>query len=164
VKYSAERKEAILKKMMPPHNKPLSQLAEEEGISEATLYNWRNSARRQGRLAPASDRTVRGWSAKDKFAAVVETVALNEAELGAYCRERGLYPEQIKAWRSACESATEWEQSSAQQLNQAERQHRQRIKALESELARKDKALAETAALLVLRKKAQAIWGEAEDA
>jgi hypothetical protein len=44
VKYSAERKEGILKKMMPPHNKPLSQLAEEEGISEATLYNWRNSA------------------------------------------------------------------------------------------------------------------------
>ena len=43
MKYSAERKESILKKMMPPHNKPLSQLAEEEGISEATLYNWRRA-------------------------------------------------------------------------------------------------------------------------
>jgi len=164
VRYSAERKEAVLKKMMPPHNKPLKVLAKEEGISEATLHNWRKEARSQGRLLPEGSRTPEGWSAKDKFGAVVETAAMNEVELGEYCRRRGLYPEQVRAWRDACEHATEWAQESAQELSQAVRQERKRAKELERELARKEKALAEAAALLVLRKKAEAIWGEGEDA
>ena len=82
-RYSEERKEAVLRKMLPPHNRPLSELAAEEGISEATLYNWRRQARAQGRLLPDADTGPQGWSAADKFAAVVETAALNEAELGA---------------------------------------------------------------------------------
>lgn len=88
---------------------------------------------------------------------------MNEAELAEYCRQRGLYPEQVKAWRAACEQATDWERESAQQLSQAVRQEKQRNKELERELNRKEKALAETAALLILRKKAQAIWGDGED-
>ena len=55
MKYSPERKEAVLKKMMPPHNRSIQQLAKEEGISEATLYNWRNEARRKGILLPDGD-------------------------------------------------------------------------------------------------------------
>jgi len=51
-RYSAERKEAVLKKMLAPHNRSMRELAEEEGISEATLYNWRKAARSQGRLLP----------------------------------------------------------------------------------------------------------------
>jgi transposase-like protein len=164
VKYSAERKEAILKKMLPPHNKSIKALAQEEGISEAALYNWRSAARNQGRLLPDADRTPTGWNAKNKLAAVIETAALNEAELAEYCRKRGLYPEQIKAWKTACENATEWEQASTQQTSRAVREEQKRIKQLESELKRKTEALAEVAALLVLRKKAQAIWGESEDA
>jgi transposase len=38
-----------------------------------------------------------------------------------------------------------------------------RVRELEKELRRKDKALAEAAALLVLQKKVQAIWGDADD-
>ena len=52
MKYSQERKEAVLRKMMPPHNRSIRQLAKEEGISEPTLYNWRNEARRKGILLP----------------------------------------------------------------------------------------------------------------
>jgi transposase-like protein len=51
-RYSDERKEAVLRKMLPPHNRPLAALAAEEGISEATLYNWRRDARDKGRLLP----------------------------------------------------------------------------------------------------------------
>lgn len=163
MRYNKERQEAVLKKMMPPHNKTIKELAREEGISEATLYNWRNAARRQGRLMPDGDTSPEGWTAKDRFAAVVETAAMNEAELAEYCRQRGLYPEQIKDWREACEQATDWERASSKELSQAVREERKRIKALERELARKERALAETAALLVLRKKAQAIWGDSED-
>lgn len=81
--YPKERKEAVLKKMLPPHNKTIQDLAEEEGICEATLYNWRNAARAEGRLLPDGDSSPVGWTARDKFAAVLETAALNEADLSA---------------------------------------------------------------------------------
>jgi transposase-like protein len=162
--YPRERKEAILRKMLPPHNKTIREVAEEEGVSEATLYNWRKAARAEGRLLPDGDSTPAGWSAADKFAAVVETAALNEAELAVYCRERGLYPEQVRQWRGACEQANDWDRAQTQRLKETRRADQERIKELERELRHKERALAETAALLVLRKKAQAIWGEGEDA
>ncbi|MEJ2396490.1 MAG: hypothetical protein P8Z77_17465 [Candidatus Thiodiazotropha sp.] len=65
------------------------------------MYNWRNAARAEGRLIPDGDSTPAGWSARDKFAAVVDTAAMNEAELSAYCRQRGLNAEQIEQWREA---------------------------------------------------------------
>ena len=98
-----------------------------------------------------------------KFAAVLETAALNESELSAYCRERGLYPNQVKEWRAACEQANDWDRAQNKRLQDNTRNADKRIKELQRELNRKEKALAETAALLVLRKKAQAIWGEFED-
>jgi hypothetical protein len=92
---------------------------------------------------------------------VVETAVLNEAERGEYCRQRGRYPEQLQAWRRACEQANAGKAASRPK-NEAQADKR-RIQDLERELRRKDKALAEAAALLVLRKKAQAIWGKDED-
>ncbi len=163
MRYPKERKEAILKKMLPPNSKTIKDLAQEEGISEATLYNWRKAARAEGRLMPDGDNAPAGWSAADKFAAVVETAALNEAELSTYCRERGLYPDQIRQWREACEQANDWDRTQNQRLKQTRKADQKRLKELERELRQKEKALAETAALLVLRKKAEAIWGEAED-
>lgn len=81
MRYPKERKEAILKKMLPPNNRSIKDLAEEEGICVATLYNWRNAARSEGRLLPDGGNSPAGWNAADKFATVVETAALNEAEL-----------------------------------------------------------------------------------
>ena len=95
---------------------------------------------------------------------MLETAALNDADLAEYCRKRGVFAAQIKAWREACEQANDWDRASTARLSQATKQERQRIKELERELARKDRALAETAALLVLRKKLGAIWGGDEDA
>ena len=89
---------------------------------------------------------------------------MNEADLADYCRRRGLFAAQIKAWRMACEQANDWDRTSTAKMSQATRDERKRIKELERELARKDRALAETAALLVLRKKLAAIWGQDEDA
>lgn len=163
MRYSSERREAILRKMLPPHNKSIPELAREEGISEATLYNWRTEERAKGRLLPDGDTGPSGWSSADKFAAVVETAAMNEAELGEYCRKKGLYPEQVKRWRAACEQANDWERAATDRYRGEIRTSRKHIRELERELERKDKALAETAALLVLRKKAEAIWGAKED-
>jgi hypothetical protein len=91
----------------------------------------------------------------------VETASLNEVELSAYCRRQGLYPEQISAWRDTCLQANA---SVSAKVDRAQHNAQtKKIKQLEAELRRKDKALAETAALLVLQKKVQAIWGEPED-
>lgn len=160
MRYSTERKEAVLKKMLPPNNRSVPNLAEEEGISEATLFNWRKAARKQGQLLPDSGKASDGWSTKDKFAAVLETAALNESELAAYCRKRGLFPDQIRAWRQVCEKANARPSERGNELREAVQADRKRIKELERELLRKDKALAEAAALIILRKKAQAIWGD----
>ena len=154
MKYSLERKEAVLKRMLPPHNRPIPQLAEEEGISAATLYLWRTQVRAQGRLLPDGATGPEGWRAREKFAAVVETAALSEADVAEYCRKRGLYPEQIMAWRTACEQATDGEAARSRSIRELTQADKRRIKDLERDLARKEKALAETAALLTFRKKA----------
>ena len=161
--YSAERKEAVLRKLLPPQSQSVETVAAAEGISESTLYLWRQRARSQGHT-PSGSASTQQWSSRDKFAAVVETSALSEAELAEYCRKRGLYPEQLATWRQACEQANDWDRTQEHKLKTATQQDRGRIKDLERELGRKDKALAETAALLVLRKKVQAIWGEPEGA
>ena len=149
--------------MLPPQNVPIRQLKVEEGIGESTLYKWKAEARSLGQLAPDNDRGAEGWSSRDKFAVVLETSSLNTQDLAEYCRKRGLYPEQIAAWRTACEQANDWDQASQAKVNVATKEDRKRVKDLERELARKEKALAEAAALLVLRKKMVAIWNEGED-
>ena len=149
--------------MLPPEATPIRRLSLEEGISEDRLHIWRREARNKGQLLPDTEAGPEGWSSRDKFAAVLEAAALKEADPAVWCRERGLYPEQIKAWRQTCEAANDRAQASTARASQTSREVRKRIKALERELARKERALAEAAPLLVLRKKAAAIWGEEED-
>jgi transposase-like protein len=162
--YSEELKAALVQKMLPPQNVPVGQLARETGIPKDTLYTWRAKYRQAGGVSvPAHDQPPERWSTEDKFAVVLETAALGEAELSAYCRRKGLYAEQIEAWKQACQRANGPQTLSREEHTQRQAQAR-RIQELEAELRRKDQALAETAALLVLTKKVQALWGEAGDA
>ena len=160
--YPEERKDAVLKRMMPPENTPVPVLVEETGISTVTLYHWRKQARAKGLVVPGDGRNSENWSPENKFAVVLETATMSEAELSEYCRKKGLFAEQVAAWKENClqgnasvtkQSEEDWKQA---------RLARDEVKQLKRELYRKDKALAETAALLVLRKKMHAIWGEDE--
>ena len=162
-RYSVERKEAILRRMMPPENCPVSMLARENGISEQTLYNWRRELKGQGVAVPGDGKNAEDWSSEDKFAVVLEAATLNAAELAEYCRRKGLYAEQIAAWRQVCllANATAIERGRVHAVQG--KSDRLRIKELEKELRRKEKALAEAAALLLLRKKLQAIWDDQAD-
>lgn len=163
MKYSQKRRDAVLNKLLPPNNRTVAEVAREEGLSEATVYNWRKKARECGQLLPDQAQSPEGWSSRDKFNAVLETASLTETELGEYCRKRGLYPEQIQRWRQSCETANEREDRLQKRTRQAIKAEQKRTRELERELKRKEAALAETAALLILRKKAQAIWGDEED-
>ena len=97
------------------------------------------------------------------FFVVIETTGLNEQELAEYCRRKGLYVEQLGRWREAAISGAANERSLSVGERREAQRDRKTIRKLEKELNRKEKALAEAAALLVLQKKARAIWGDGED-
>lgn len=162
-RYSHERKAAVLKKMLPPHNHSIAEVSASEGISEATLYHWRSQAKQQGMPVPGSGKTSDQWSAEAKLSVVIETATLSESELSEYCRQKGLYPEQVKEWKAACLHGQLSDVERRKQEREQSKKDKKRIKELERELRRKEKALAETAALLVLRKKFNAVYGEPED-
>ena len=162
MQYSPELKEAILRRILPPNNESITKVAKEEGLPEQTIRTWRNRARAEGTAVPARDNSEE-WSTQDKFLIVVETASMNETELAEYARKKGLYVEQIKAWKDACMNANGGVAKEAAKLNRELKDSEKERKKLEKELKRKEKALAEAAALLVLSKKANAIWGDPED-
>jgi transposase-like protein len=160
--YSEKFKASIIAKMLPPNNVDVPLLARETEIPKDTLYAWRIKHRKSLGDAPTPQVASGELSSEEKFAVVVESASLNEVELSEYCRRKGLYPEQIHAWRKTCMQANA---SVTPKVDRTQlRTQAKQIKQLEAELRRKDKALAETAALLVLQKKVRTIWGEPEDA
>ena len=166
-RYEPEVREAMVQRMMSPENVCIATLARETGISRGTLQNWRKQAKAtKGTPVPGNGKRPAAWSSEDKFLAVVATTSMNQVEVAEYCRSKGLYAQELQSWRRACiegqEKMTLREDMKA--LKDALEKERKRTKEAERELLRKDRALAETAALLALRKKAQAIWGEDEDA
>ena len=162
-KYSQNLKDKMLNEMMPPKNKSVAELAKEHGLSEQTLYKWKRQAKEKGMVIPKTNTSSENWDPKDKFHVVLETATLNEIELAEYCRSKGLYVEQVIAWRDACMQANGGVAQETATLQRNLRDKDKAYKQLQKELNRKERALAETAALLVLQKKCRAIWGEPED-
>ena len=158
-RYPEERKQALIEKMMPPNIAPVRCWLK-NGHSDVTLYHWRKQAKARGLVVPGDGKNPENWSPEDKFAVVLETASLNEAELAEYCRKKGLFTEQIDAWKRGCIQGNARAAEQAKVDREQARQDRREIKALKKDLRKKEKALAETAALLVLRKKANAIWGD----
>ena len=158
-RYTSEFKESVLKRLEPPTNDTIAGLSKELNISRAAIYQWL----REKEDKSANPKPIRKWTSKDKFHIVLETFTLTEQELAVYCRRQGLFIEDVKAWRDQCLKANASISKDPQKLEEDLKEEKQRVKELEKELHRKEKALAETAALLVLRKKAQAIWGDPEE-
>jgi transposase len=164
MQYSESFKATMVQKMVA--GRSASSLSQEVGVNQPTLSRWLREA---GRLRLVKRRTQdetrtktegrrpEEWSAEEKLEAVLEAKRLSEAELGEFLRSRGLHEQQLREWEAAAVESLRGRKSSAKSAET------KRVKELERELRRKEKALAEAAALLVLRKKAEALWG-AEDA
>ena len=161
-RYSMELKESITKRLRPPFNENVIALSKKEGIPVATLYTWLN--REPGfKIMVSKKVSEKGLSAELRFTILVESALMSELELSEYCRGKGLYPEQIKQWKQECLIGMgEKAQPSLQDKTQA-RKDKKTIQQLEKELNRKEKALAEAAALLILRKKLQAFYEEGNE-
>ena len=168
--YSGTFKRRMIQKMSRPDAPSARTLAEEEGLCQATLSRWLRNAGNLGGMKkknhhsePEEKTTPRprrpqDWSLLEKLRVLVEAEGMPSEELGAYLRGEGLHESQLEQWRQAALEALE-----APRPRRKQTQERKRIKELERELRRKEKALAEAAALLVLKKKVQAIWGDEDD-
>lgn len=162
-RYSKERKEAVKKRMMSPESVSIPKLSEKTGINVTTLYKWKKELKESGNESPGSEKLPDQWSSRDKFLIVYETYSMNQEELAQYCEDKGLCVEQVLQWKSSCEGANEDQAPKVRSLMHELSESKKESKKLEQELTRKEKDLAEAEALLVLRKKAQAIWGKNED-
>jgi transposase-like protein len=155
----------MVQRLLLPNAPSAYALSKEVGVPQPTLSRW---TRALGNVVAVSTKKTPGaasrsrrpedWTAQERLRIVLEASKLGDAELGEFLRREGLHEETLAQWR---EAALEALQPAAPA--RARGGDRKRIKQLERELARKDKALAETAALLVLKKKVQAIWGAEDD-
>jgi transposase len=164
-RYNQAVKADVRRRMSPPDQQSTTQISEETGIHVTTICRWRKKWRLEGQVVPATENNPNRWDSSDKFSAVLETAGFNDTELSIYCRERGLYPEQVAHWRQLAHDANEKPSLTMTQQRDLDRRHHQdlrEIKKLKQELRRKEKALAEAAALLVLRKKWEAFCSEEE--
>lgn len=156
-RYGQEFKDKAVARLLPPESAPLKEVALAVGVSESTLERWRSEA-----LAQPARR--KEWTPAARFEAVLATAPMDEASKSAWCRGNGVYPHELALWREQAMNglAGPGEKRSTAAEN---KQDRRRIKELEREIRRKDRALAEAAALLVLSKKAEAIFSKyrAED-
>lgn len=136
--------------MLPPESASPEAVSREIGVGVDTLERWRAES-----LTKPLDR--REWTAAARMEAVITTAAMDEATRSAWCRENGVYAQQLLEWRASATQALAAPEEARASPSQT-REDRKRIKELEREVRRKDKALAETAALLVLSKKCEAIF------
>lgn len=155
-RYGQKFKDAVVARLLPPESPSLEAVSQKVGISVATLERWRAAA-----LAGSDgDGSPRQWTPAARLEAVIATAVMDEAARSAWCREHGLYPTDLDRWKQDALGGLGGLRDDGAEA----KQERRRIKELERDLSRKDKALAETAALLVLSKKLSAIFRNGEDA
>ena len=159
--HTREFKAAVIKKIIAG-GKSQKKIAEEFGIGRSTLVKWLREYRNDNPvIQPKAEKRPKDWTAEERLAAVIATTDMADEELGAWCRRHGLHTHHIASWRRLAIAGCGGQ---GQAKNTSEkRRFQQEIKTLKRELVRKEKALAETAALLVLKKKVDAIWSAPEE-
>jgi transposase-like protein len=159
-KYSEQVIDALITKMSPPLARSATSLAREVGIPQSTLSRW---LRERGTIGQpgASMMTKRAedWSAEEKLEALLAYERLNDEQRGALLRSKGLHEAHLQRWKKEFVEGMKLKPF----VDGKKDPNRKRIAALEKELRRKEAALAEAAALLVLKKKADALWTETKD-
>lgn len=163
IRYPKEFKEQVLKRLLPPNAESVKRVSKETGVSHQTLRNWLQEAHIHDLVQSLPPEPPSSLSTSEKFRIVVETLSMSEDELSEYARKAGLYVSQIKEWRDICINANETADAQKRSMQKELKAVQKENIELRKDLRKKEKALAETAALLVLRKKAEAIWGESGD-
>lgn len=158
----------MILKLTSPRGPSVAELAAKGAASKATLSRWLREAttvrrtmsdEQQNGARPPRARRPEDLSPEDKLRILREAARLHGPELGAFLRREGVHDADLERWRRMADEGALAALSGRRQRSSEQK----RMRKLESELRRKEKALAEAAALLVLEKKAQALWGDHED-
>ena len=144
----------MVRKMVGASHVSAHALAIETGLNQSTLSRWLRNARTVGVM----NMPAKKWTAAEKLRVVVEASKLSDDALGEFLRREGLHAANVDEWRALAEGAFVNVSRFTKPSPEAKR-----VKELERELLRKDKALAEAAALLILQKKVQGFWAERDD-
>lgn len=149
-------KETVTQKFLSRGDRTAKEIAEESGVTVKTLYNWSDE------YAKDQPMKKKQWTTFEKMKLVIEYESLGEESRGEFLRKHGLFEETLQKWRKAVldgsiEKFTEG--IARKHLSETKKE----LEKAQKELRRKEKALAEAAALLILKKKAEALWGEDEE-
>lgn len=158
-RYSEGFKDSIITKVFNRGSQSITEVCREEGVSKSAVWSWQQ--KRDNGLGMKNKKSFERWTAEAKLNAIVQNKNLNEEEFGVFLRKEGLHSHQIDGWRAEVLTALG---PSCRKQKGVKDDRDQRIRYLEKDLSRKDKALAEASALLILQKKVNLIWGkESED-
>lgn len=158
---SEEFRRAAVKKFQDRGSRQVLEIAKDLGVTPWSLYKWSRDYATQSGMKK-SDRRPKDWSAVEKLKAVIEYEALADDKRGEYLRREGLHTEHLEAWKKSMQAGLEPRAKSQSERAEVS-ELRAAVKELKRDLHRKDRALAETTALLVLKKKADLIWGTGEN-
>jgi transposase len=159
-----EFRKMAVQKLHSRGSRTAEEIAEELGVSCGALYQWSKKYAKSMSMDKA-DRRPQDWTPAEKLKGVIEFEKLDESKQGEYLRREGLHSDHIASWKKSMEQGLEAVGPGAPPMSRTERAEcLEKIRELERDLSRKNSALAETAALLVLKKKADLIWGDAESA
>ncbi len=159
--YPIKMKEAVIKKVLMGE-KPYHEIAREAGIGLSTLTYWLKNHKNDGNKTLAKkEKRPQDWTAEERLNALMKTGSMPEYERVSWCRKKGVFSHHLEQWKKDILSLST-PNSSSVKFKGSTRLKKENA-ALKKELNRKDKALAETAALLVLKKKADSIWGGLRD-
>ena len=160
--YNEGFKARMIQRMAGPEGITATALSKEVGIGQPTLSRWLRE-RSVGGMTDDKPKTRRTWTAAEKLRVVQEASQLESDELGGLLRREGLHETQLKEWVEAVNVAALASLAPAKRSRSKRTPEQKRIDELEKELTRKEKALAEVTALLVLKKKVQELWGDGDD-
>ncbi len=159
--YSIQVKEAVLQKVLNG-NKTHHEIAMEYGIGKSTIGKWLRQYKQNGSInLKSKEKRPKDWTSEGRITALITTGSMSPEECAFWCRKKGIFPHHLEQWKK--DAISGMAAGSRKKQSETEKQLRKENSALKKDLNRKEKALAETAALLVLKKKAQAIWGEPEE-
>jgi transposase-like protein len=156
-RYSLEFKKAAVEKFLIRGSRRVAAIVEEVGVPYSTLYQWKNDFAKVGGMKKSSRPEDR--SAAEKLKILIEYEATPVEGRGELLRRLGVHREHVEAWTEQVHKALRFGAIGKHVARSERAEDRRKIKELERDVRRKDRALAETTALLVLKKKADLIWG-----
>lgn len=170
--YSEKFKLRMIQRLTGPNAPSALMLSREVGVSQPTLSLWLRRARRLPAMTkeqpedknPSTPKSPKSWSAEEKYRVVLDASTIAEVDLGEFLRKRGLHAAQLEEWRRvAAEGAKGALRPGKKPGHGQSKIDSRKIRELERELNRKDKALAEMAALIALKKKVELLWGDEDE-